>query len=123
MSCPSSTMFHLYMLGNFHPVMRHFAAVRKALGVPCIFNLIGPLLNPAGTKRQIIGTSFSDKMVLMAETAKKLGKDQVMIVRGEDGLDEVTLTGKTKVVELKDGKIRTYTLSPKSFWDQILCLF
>ncbi|MDF2379064.1 MAG: bifunctional indole-3-glycerol-phosphate synthase TrpC/phosphoribosylanthranilate isomerase TrpF [Candidatus Gracilibacteria bacterium] len=100
---------------SFHPVMKHFAPVRKALGTPTVFNIIGPLLNPAGTKKQIIGTTFEDQMELIAETCKKLGRSQVMVVCGEDGLDEVTLTGKTKVVELVNGTIKKYILSPKSF--------
>lgn len=98
-----------------HPVFKHFEQVRTELGFPTIFNLLGPLLNPVGTKSQIIGTSFYDKMELIAKASKKLGKKRVMVVRGKDGLDEVTLTGKTKVVELNHGKIRTYFLRPESF--------
>jgi indole-3-glycerol phosphate synthase/phosphoribosylanthranilate isomerase len=100
---------------SFHPAMKHFAPVRKALGVPTLFNLTGPLLNPAGTDRQIIGTAFKEKMETMAQAAKLLKKKQVVIVSGEDGLDEVTLTGKTFVVELKDGKIKKSILKPSQF--------
>jgi len=100
---------------TFHPAMKHFAAVRNELGIPTVFNLLGPLLNPAQPKMQIIGTSFRHQMRLIVETAKKLGKKRVMVVCGEDGLDEVTLTGKTFVVELRDGKVRNYTLRPSSF--------
>lgn len=100
---------------SFHPVMKHFAPVRKAIGVPTLFNLLGPLLNPAGTQSQIIGTAFKEKMELIAQVAKNLKKKQVIIVSGEDGLDEVTLTGKTFVTELKDGKIKNSTLKPSQF--------
>lgn len=100
---------------NYHPAMKHFARVRKDLGFPTVFNLCGPLLNPSDTKLQIIGTTFEDKMELIAETCKKLGKERVMVVCGSDGLDEVTLTGKTKIVELNKGVIKKYSLSPKSF--------
>jgi len=100
---------------KFHPVMKHFAKVRTELAFPTIFNLIGPLINPAGTKNQIIGTAFLDQMKLIAKTAKKIGKKNVLVVSGEDGLDEVTLTGKTFVTELKNKNIRSYTLTPKSF--------
>jgi indole-3-glycerol phosphate synthase/phosphoribosylanthranilate isomerase len=100
---------------SFHPIMKHFAPVRKAIGVPTLFNLIGPLLNPAGTQIQIIGTTFKDKMETIALAAKTLKKKNVMVVSGEDGLDEVTLTGKTFVVELKDGKIKHSSLKPSQF--------
>lgn len=98
-----------------HPVFKHFAHVRTELSFPTLFNLLGPLLNPARTTMQIIGTSFHDKMDLIAQTAKKLGKKRVMVVCGEDRLDEVTLTGKTKILELDHGKIRTFFVQPKSF--------
>jgi anthranilate phosphoribosyltransferase len=89
--------------------------VRKAIAKPTFFNLLGPLLSPVKVKRQIIGTSFVDKMELIAETAKLLGIERVLIVRGEDGLDEVTLTGKTRVIELKDGELDEYEIAPSDF--------
>lgn len=99
----------------FHPVMKNFAEMRKNIGKATFFNLLGPLLNPAFPKRQIIGTAFRDKMRLIAETCKLLGKEKVYIVCGEDGLDEVTLTGRTFVTELSEGKIKSYTISPADF--------
>jgi len=100
---------------RFHPVMKAFAEVRKSVGQPTFFNLLGPLLSPAGVKRQIIGTSSHEHMELLAETCRELGREHVYIVCGEDGLDEVTLTGKTFVTELKKGRIRSYTLTPQDF--------
>lgn len=100
---------------NFHPVMKHFVEARKLIGKPTIFNILGPLLNPADAKVQIIGTSFKDQMKLIAEACKLLGKKRVMIVRGRDSLDEVTLTGETDVVELNDGKITQYVIKPEDF--------
>ncbi len=100
---------------TFHPVMRHFADARKQLGKPTFFNLLGPLLNPAFPKRQIIGTPFKDKSRLIAETCRLLGKEMVLVVSGEDGLDEVTLTGRTFVTELSHGRIKSYSLLPKDF--------
>lgn len=100
---------------NFHPVMRHFAEVRAKIGKPTFFNLLGPLLNPAQTKTQIIGTTFKDKMKLIAETCRLIGKKKVYVICGEDGLDEVTLTGKTYVTELNNGKIKNYTITPEDF--------
>ncbi len=99
----------------FHPVIRHFADARKQFGKPTFFNLLGPLLNPANPKRQIIGTTFKDKMPLIAQTCRLLGKEKVYVVCGQDGLDEVTLTGCTFVTELSNGRIRSYTLHPKDF--------
>lgn len=100
---------------NFHPAFKYFAEARKVLGKPTILNLLGPLLNPAEPKMQIIGTSFKEQMRLIAESAKLLGKKSVLVVRGEDGLDEVTLTGKTDVVELINGKIIEYQIGPEDF--------
>jgi len=99
----------------FHPVMKHFADARKRVGKPTFFNLLGPLLNPASPTRQIIGTAFKDKMRLIAETCRLLGKEKVYVVCGEDGLDEVTLTGRTFVTELSHGRITSYTLTPNNF--------
>ncbi len=100
---------------KFHPVMKHFVEARQKFGKPSIFNLLGPLLNPAGAEYQIIGTSFEGQMRVIAETCKLLGKKKVLVVRGEDGLDEVSLSGKTKVVELCDDEIREYGLEPSDF--------
>lgn len=100
---------------KFHPLMRHFVEARKAISEPTIFNLLGPLLNPARPLRQIIGTSFKEQMRLIAESCKLLGKEHVLVVRGNDGLDEVTLCGETEVVELKGGEISSYKISPEDF--------
>ncbi len=100
---------------NFHPLMKHFAEARAVFGKPTVFNILGPLLNPANPERQIIGTSFRGQMQLIAETCKLLGKKRVIVVCGEDGLDEVTLSGRTFVVELSDGKLVEYEISPEDF--------
>ncbi|MBF0498279.1 MAG: anthranilate phosphoribosyltransferase, partial [Deltaproteobacteria bacterium] len=100
---------------QFHPVMKSFVPARQELGFPTVFNILGPLLNPANPPYQLIGVSFADKMRLVAETARDLGKKRVMVVRGDDGLDDVTLTGRTKVVELKAGDINEYFLTPEDF--------
>jgi len=100
---------------NFHPGFKHFAEARKNVGGPTIFNLLGPLLNPANPKMQIIGTSFKEQMKLIAEASKLLGKKRVMVVRGRDGLDEVSLSEKTDIVELKNGKIVEYSIEPEDF--------
>lgn len=99
----------------FHSTMKNFAEMRKQIGKPTFFNLLGPLLNPACPKRQIIGTTFKDKMGLIAKTCKLLRKEKVYVVCGEDRLDEVTLTGRTHVVELSNGKIKSYIITPENF--------
>lgn len=100
---------------DFHPVMKHFVEARKKIGKPTVFNLLGPLLNPARVEKQIIGCGFKKQMKLIAETCKLLGKKHVMVVHGSDGLDEVTLTGKTDVVELYKGDVREYSIGPEDF--------
>ncbi|MBU2524133.1 anthranilate phosphoribosyltransferase, partial [Patescibacteria group bacterium] len=100
---------------KFHPAMKHFADVRDKIGKPTVFNLLGPLLNPANTKVQIVGTAFEELMPLLAETARYLGKKQVTVVRGDDGLDEITITGPTTIVELKNFEIKRFILRTENF--------
>ena len=100
---------------SFHPVFKHFAAVRQDLKVKTIFNILGPLLNPANPEYQIIGTSNQTDMQLIAEAALALGKKKALVINGSDGLDELTLAGKTSVMEIRDGKIDSYTLEPADF--------
>ncbi len=95
-----------------HASMRHVAPVRTELGTRTIFNLIGPLSNPAGAKRQLLGAFSSAWLEPMVHVLKALGSTRVMAVHGIDGLDEITTTGPTQVIELKDGAISRYVLSP-----------
>jgi anthranilate phosphoribosyltransferase len=95
-----------------HASMRHVAPVRTELGTRTIFNMIGPLSNPAGVKRQLLGTFSSVWLEPMVLVLKSLGSEQVMAVHGVDGLDEITTTGPTQVVELKNGKLERYVISP-----------
>jgi len=95
-----------------HKAMRHVAAARGSLQLRTIFNLLGPLANPAHSKRQILGV-FDKKWVRpMAEVLAKLGSEHVWVVHGSDGLDEITNTGDTYVAELKDGQITEFTVNP-----------
>lgn len=100
---------------KFYPVMRHFADVRRNMNVPTIFNLLGPLLNPSLVARQVIGTNNKKNALLIAEAAKTLGKRHVIVVTGEDGLDEVTLTGKTYCFQMKEGEISEFEVMPQDF--------
>lgn len=96
-----------------HAAMKHVGPVRVELGTRTIFNLMGPLSNPAGAKRQLMGV-FAEKWVEpLAHVLKKLGSEHVWVVHGSDGLDEITTTGPTHVAELKDGKVRRFTVTPE----------
>jgi anthranilate phosphoribosyltransferase len=95
-----------------HASMRHVAPVRVELGARTIFNLIGPLCNPAGVKRQLLGAFGQGWLQPMVEVLQGLGSDRVWAVHGSDGLDEITTTGPSHVVALEDGKIRSFTISP-----------
>ena len=100
---------------NFHPAMKYVAPVRKGLGVRTIFNMLGPLTNPAGAQRQVIGVFSKDLCMVFAEVLQKLGSKHVLVVHGEDGMDEISITGKTTVAELKDNQISHYQISPNDF--------
>ena len=100
---------------NHHSAMKHAAPVRRELGVRTLFNLLGPLTNPAGAKRQLMGVFSKDLTLKLAKVLQNLGSEHVMVVHGADGMDEISLTGDTFVAELKDGKISEYTLNPAQF--------
>ena len=96
-----------------HAAMRHVGATRVELGTRTIFNLLGPLSNPAGVKRQLIGVFSAAWLEPMAEVLRNLGSERVWITHGADGLDEITTTGPTKVVELTGGVVRSFEVTPE----------
>lgn len=96
-----------------HSAMRHVGPVRAELGMRTIFNLLGPLANPAGAKYQVIGVFSRDWIVPLAEVLSNLGSKRVWVVHGSDGLDELTTTGPTFVAELKDGSVSTFEVIPE----------
>jgi anthranilate phosphoribosyltransferase len=96
----------------YHPAMRHAAPVRAGLKLRTIFNLLGPLSNPAGVKRQVVGVFAKGWVRPLAEVLQRLGSTHVWVVHGCDGLDELSTTGETHVAELKDGRIREFTVTP-----------
>ena len=100
---------------NFHKAMKNVAHIRKQLGFRTIFNMIGPLVNPANVQRQLIGVYDEKLTYIYAQVLKDLGSKRVMIVHGEDGLDEISISGSTKVSEIIDQKIITYTIKPEDF--------
>ncbi|SLN54286.1 anthranilate phosphoribosyltransferase [Oceanibacterium hippocampi] len=101
------------MAPRHHGAMRHVAGTRVELGTRTIFNLLGVMSNPAGVKRQLIGVFDRRWLEPMAKTLKALGAEHVWILHGSDGMDELTTTGPTHVVELKDGVIRAFDVSPE----------
>ncbi len=98
---------------NHHKAMRHVGPARIELGSRTIFNLLGPLTNPAGAKRQMTGVFAQQWVEPLANTLKELGTEKAWIVNGSDGMDEITTTGTTFVAELKNGNINTFTVSPE----------
>lgn len=104
----------------FHPAMRHAATPRREIGVRTIFNLLGPLANPAGARRQVLGVYSERWLEPLAEALARLGSERALIVHGADGLDEITLTGPTHAAELCEGTVRRYRILPQDF-DLELC--
>lgn len=95
-----------------HPAMKHWAPVRAELGIRTLFNLLGPISNPAGVKRQVVGVFAAQWVEPIAHVLASLGAEHVWVVHGHDGLDELTTTGVTDVAELKDGKVRLLEITP-----------
>ena len=100
---------------NHHSAMKHAAPVRKELGIRTIFNLLGPLTNPAAARRQVMGVFDRALTGKLAQVLQKLGSEHVLVVHGADGMDEISLTGDTYVAELKSGKVTEYTVNPTQF--------
>ena len=98
-----------------HPAMKYAAPIRKELGMRTILNILGPLTNPAGAPNQVMGVFHSDLVGIQARVLKELGSKHVMVVHGEDGLDEITLSGPTLVAELKHGFVTEFKSEPKQF--------
>jgi anthranilate phosphoribosyltransferase len=98
-----------------HPTMRHVVPVRAELPFRTIFNLLGPLTNPAGAKRQLVGVFHGDYVRPMAKALRELGAEKALVVHGGDGLDEITVAGPTLVAEVSDGAVTEYEISPEQF--------
>jgi anthranilate phosphoribosyltransferase len=100
---------------NHHAAMKHAAPVRRELGVRTIFNILGPLTNPAGAPNQLLGVFHPDLVGILVRVLQRLGSRHAMVVYGKDGMDEVSLGAATMVGELKDGEIREYEIHPEDF--------
>jgi len=113
--CLAETNLAFCFAPLFHPAMKHVAAVRRALGVPTIFNCLGPLANPAGARRQLLGVGRPDLLELMAGAMAKLGAKLAILVCSHDGLDEVSLSAPTRVRIVSDGVIERQEWVPADF--------
>jgi anthranilate phosphoribosyltransferase len=100
---------------NFHPAMRHVAPVRKELGVTTLMNLLGPLANPAGVRRQVIGVADASLGPLVASALCRLGVEHALVVHGRVGMDEISPVGETSVWEVRDGEVSHWTLDPSRY--------
>ncbi len=97
---------------NYHPAMKNVAGPRKEIGVRTIFNILGPIVNPAGVKHQVVGVYSEVLLDPVVKVLRNLGHKSAMVVHGADSMDEITVTGKTVVAELKDGMVKKYQLDP-----------
>lgn len=100
---------------KFHKAMKNVAPIRKEIQIRTIFNMLGPLSNPSGATRQVIGVFSRDKVSVFSRVMSTMGVKRAMVVCGSDGMDEITVTGKTYVNEIKDGKILEYEINPKDY--------
>ena len=113
--CLDETGVGFMFAPNHHAAMKHAAPVRRELGVKTLFNILGPLTNPAGAGRQLMGVFHPDLVGIQARVLQRLGSRHAMIVYGLEGLDEISLSGPTMVGELKEGNIREYHIAPQDF--------
>ena len=113
--CLQETGIGFMFAPNHHAAMKHAAPVRKELGVRTIFNILGPLTNPAGAPNQLLGVFHPDLVGIQVRVLQRLGSEHVMVVYGMNGMDEVSLSGEALVGELKDGEVREYTVHPSDF--------
>ncbi|GHU03115.1 anthranilate phosphoribosyltransferase [Betaproteobacteria bacterium] len=113
--CLTRTGIGFMYAPNHHTAMKNVAPVRKEMGVRTLFNILGPLTNPAGAPNSLLGVFHADLVGILVRVMERLGSGHVMVVYGKDGMDEVSLGASTMVGELKDGKIREYEIHPEDF--------
>ncbi len=113
--CLAETGIGFMFAPHHHTAMKHAAPVRRELGVRTIFNILGPLTNPAGAPNQLLGVFHPDLVGIQVRVLQRLGSEHVMVVYGMNGMDEISLSGETLVGELKDGQVREYTVHPSDF--------
>ena len=113
--CLRATSLCFLFAPLYHQAMKHAAGPRKELGIRTVFNLLGPLTNPAGASHQLMGVYDAQLLPVVAAVLKELGVTRALVVAGSDGLDELTVTGASYIAELRDGEIRQYQVEPEQF--------
>ena len=113
--CLAEVGIAFFFAPTFHPSMRHAGPTRRELGIRTVFNLLGPLTNPARAARQVIGVSQPEQTDLIAQVLARLGSERAWVVHGVDGVDEVSASGYTKVSECRPGEVRTFYVHPSDF--------
>jgi anthranilate phosphoribosyltransferase len=98
-----------------HPAMRHVGPVRRELGIPTVMNIVGPLANPAGAGRQVVGVADARRVPLIAGALQSLGTEHALVVHGEPGMDEISPLGPTQVIEIRGGRAKEWTIDPANF--------
>src|SRR5574343_1598627 len=121
-ACIDETGIGFMFAPNHHGAMKHVAPVRREMGVRTIFNILGPLTNPAGAPNTLMGVFHPDLVGIQVRVMQRLGAERVLVVHGKDNLDEISLGAATLVGELKDGEIREYEVHPEDFGLQMLSL-
>jgi anthranilate phosphoribosyltransferase len=114
-ACIKTTGMGFMFAPNHHPAMKNVAPVRREMGVRTIFNILGPLTNPAGAPNTLLGVFHPDLVGILVRVMQRLGARHVLVVWGKDGMDEISLGAATLVGELKDGEIREYEIHPEDF--------
>lgn len=113
--CVDNCGLGFFFAPNFHSAMKHAIGVRRALKMRTIFNMLGPLTNPAEARGQVLGVFDWDLTEIIAQVLKNLGLERAMVVHGMDRMDEISISARTKISELKDGEIKTYYIEPEDF--------
>jgi anthranilate phosphoribosyltransferase len=112
-ACVEEVGFGFLFAPRFHPAFKHALAPRREIGIRTVFNILGPLTNPAQARRYLQGVPTPGHTELMAQVLAGLGAERALVVHGQDGMDEITLCAPTRVSEVMDGRVRTYTISPE----------
>jgi anthranilate phosphoribosyltransferase len=113
--CVEETGFGFMFAPNYHPAMRHAGVPRRDIGVRTVFNILGPLANPAGARRQLTGVAVAGLGETVAHVLVLLGSEHAIVVHGQDGLDEISVSAPTEVHEARNGQVRSYTIEPEQF--------
>ncbi|TIB81801.1 anthranilate phosphoribosyltransferase [Wallemia mellicola] len=111
----SESKFAFLFASNYHPAMAHVAPLRREIGFPTIFNFLGPLMNPAKPARMVVGVAKRELATVFVDALNRLGVERAMVVRGKEGMDEISPEGETEIWELENGNVKEYTVSPASF--------